>query len=263
MAEFRIEKSDGFTVMSNHHLRNPDLSLKAKGLLSQMLSLPDNWDYTLAGLAAINQEGKDAIRAAIVELEKAGYVERRQTRDENGKLAGNEYVIRECPVQPLSENPTTDNPSTEKPSAENPTQINKDKSNKDLLEKKNKKEKATRRKPKGTPLPRDEQEAQLRIWYDSICDGVPLGQADQLWKDLMLFLDHRAGLKIEYTDKSGITALCNKLMRLSGGSIAMMCAMLEEAVERGWRSIYPMKDRIDSGGGVGLPDPPGEAKRWL
>lgn len=95
MAVFRVERTRDYTVMSNHHLKNKDLSLKAKGLLSQMLSLPENWDYTLAGLSAINRESKDAIRSAVNELEKAGYIRRRQTVDSRGKFSGNEYIIYE------------------------------------------------------------------------------------------------------------------------------------------------------------------------
>ena len=82
MAVFRVERNTGYTVMSNHHLRNKELTLKAKGLLSQMLSLPEDWDYTLAGLSHINRESIDAIRTAVWELEKAGYITRRQGRDE-------------------------------------------------------------------------------------------------------------------------------------------------------------------------------------
>ena len=74
MAVFRVERTQGYTVMSNYHLRDKSLSLKAKGLLSQMLSLPEDWDYTLSGLAVINRESKDAIRSAVNELEKAGYM---------------------------------------------------------------------------------------------------------------------------------------------------------------------------------------------
>lgn len=73
MAVFRVEKTKDFTVMSNHHLRNVSLSLKAKGLLSLMLSLPDNWDYTTKGLAHICKDGVDSISSAIKELEKQGY----------------------------------------------------------------------------------------------------------------------------------------------------------------------------------------------
>ena len=81
MAVFRVERNKGYTVMSNHHLRNKELTLKAKGLLAQMLSLPEDWDYTLAGLSQINREKIDAIREAIKELEKAGYIKRRQGRE--------------------------------------------------------------------------------------------------------------------------------------------------------------------------------------
>ena len=140
MAVFRVERTQGYTVMSNYHLRDKSLSLKAKGLLSQMLSLPEDWDYTLSGLAVINRESKDAIRSAVNELEKAGYIKRRQTTDAGGKFSANEYVIHERPVteepppqpsleKPLSGFPTTDNPMAGKPSTENPTQIIKEKSN--------------------------------------------------------------------------------------------------------------------------------------
>ena len=93
MAVFRVERNTGYTVMSNHHLRNKELSLKAKGLLSQMLSLPEDWDYTLAGLSYINRESIDAIRTAVWELEKAGYITRRQGRDEKGKMTAIEYTF--------------------------------------------------------------------------------------------------------------------------------------------------------------------------
>ena len=102
MAVFRVERNKGYTVMSNHHLRNKDLSLKAKGLLSQMLSLPDDWDYTLKGLAAINKESVDAIRTAIWELEDAGYVVRTRVRDERGCLRGCDYYVYEYPQTPSS-----------------------------------------------------------------------------------------------------------------------------------------------------------------
>ena len=130
MAVFRVEKNSGYTVMSNHHLRNRALSLKAKGLLSQMLSLPEDWDYTLQGLARINRESIDAIRQAIRELEQAGYIQRSRERDEKGRLRGADYVIFELPqpvpasVSPTLENPTLENPTQENPTLENPMQLN-------------------------------------------------------------------------------------------------------------------------------------------
>ena len=93
MAVFRVERNKGYTVMSNHHLRNKELSLKAKGLLSQMLSLPEDWDYTLAGLSFINREKIDAIREAVKELERAGYIVRSRERDEKGRLRGTDYPV--------------------------------------------------------------------------------------------------------------------------------------------------------------------------
>ena len=132
MAVFRVERNKGYTVMSNHHLRNKELSLKAKGLLSQMLSLPEDWDYTLAGLSHINREKIDAIREAIKELERAGYIVRSRERDEKGRLRGADYVIFEQPQTepildlPTLENPTLEKPTLEKPTLENPTQLNKD-----------------------------------------------------------------------------------------------------------------------------------------
>ena len=147
MAVFRVERNRGYTVMSNHHLRNKELSLKAKGLLSQMLSLPEDWDYTLAGLSLINKEKIDAIREAVRELERAGYIVRSRERDAKGRLRGAEYVIYEQPQPPTSdlptlENPTLDNPTQEKPTLEkptqeNPTQLNKDISRTDLPKKTN------------------------------------------------------------------------------------------------------------------------------
>ena len=117
MSVFRVVKAKGYTVMSNHHLRNHTLSLKAKGLLSQMLSLPEDWDYTLQGLAQINKESIDAIREAVRELERAGYIKRSRERDERGCLRGTVYTIYE---QPHAE-PTPEEPTQEKPALDNPT----------------------------------------------------------------------------------------------------------------------------------------------
>ena len=133
MPVFRVERNKGYTVMSNYHLRDKSLSLKAKGLLSQILSLPEDWDYTLSGLCYINRESKDAIRTAGNELERAGYIERHQTTDESGKFSSNEYIIHEQPVSlPSSlDKPSSENPTTGKPTSENPTQLNKDRVTKD------------------------------------------------------------------------------------------------------------------------------------
>jgi len=110
MTVFRVEKNKGYTVMSNHYLRNESLTLKAKGLLSQILSLPEMWDYTLQG----NREEIGAIREAVKELERAGYIVRSQERNEKGQLKGAAYIIYEQP------------PTSDLPILENPMQLNKE-----------------------------------------------------------------------------------------------------------------------------------------
>ncbi len=145
MAVFRIDKTRDYTVMANHHLRNKALSLKAKGLLSLMLSLPEDWDYTTKGLSMICKDGVDSICSTVKELEKAGYVQRRRIRDAHGRLTEVEYTILEKPVPPPEsepppkrENPVLENPVLEKPEQvlpkqaepeqENPSQLNTKKS---------------------------------------------------------------------------------------------------------------------------------------
>ena len=158
MAVYRVEKTGDYTVLSNYHLRDPRLKLGAKGLLSLVLSLPEDWEYSIEGLAALGPEGKDAVRSAVKQLEAAGYITRQQSHDSGGQFSTNEYVIRERPVgapplagfpsmvepskagvsagnavktaekqpSPLAGFPSTVKPSTVSPSTENPTQLNKD-----------------------------------------------------------------------------------------------------------------------------------------
>ncbi len=126
MAVFRIDKTKDYTVMANHHLRNKALSLKAKGLLSLMLSLPDNWDYTTKGLAMICKDGVDSICSTVRELESTGYIQRRRIRDGHGRLAEIEYTILEHPAEPeislKRENPVLENPVLENPEQVEPEQ---------------------------------------------------------------------------------------------------------------------------------------------
>ena len=131
MAVFRIEKTRDYTVMSNHHLRNTDLSLKAKGLLSLMLSLPEDWDYTMKGLARICKDGIDSISAGIRELEAHGYLIRERIRNENGQLGSIEYTILEQPKPPtpmqgapILENPIQAVPTLDTPMQGEPAQLN-------------------------------------------------------------------------------------------------------------------------------------------
>ena len=140
MAVFRIERTRDYTVMSNHHLRDKALSLKSKGLLSMMLSLPEDWNYTTRGLAKICKEGVDAIGGALRELEASGYIVRHQLRDRQGRISDTEYVIYEQPqpkapdmphpdtAGPDTASPDTENPYLDKPDTEKPAELNIEKS---------------------------------------------------------------------------------------------------------------------------------------
>lgn len=147
MPVFRVDKSRDYTVLSNHIFKDRTLSAKAKGLLAEMLSLPENWDYTLKGLTFLFSDGLDSVRQGIKELEEHGYVVRERKRDEKGRLGEMEYVIYETPhnvdssddnedvpvcASPTEESPVLDFPMQEEPVQEKPTQLNKNISNKNL-----------------------------------------------------------------------------------------------------------------------------------
>lgn len=145
MAVFRIERNRDYTVMSNHHLRDTGLSLKAKGLLSMMLSLPEEWNYTTRGLAAICKEGTDCIGSALRELEQTGYIVRNRIRDGIGKIVDVEYIIYETPRKrnapqphealPKPGQPDTENPDMDIPCPGKPSQLKKDREKKEEIKK--------------------------------------------------------------------------------------------------------------------------------
>ena len=224
----QIQRSGGYTVLPNGILRDTGLSLKTKGLFAIILSLPEGWDYSVAGLATVAGCGRDAIRGALKEMEAAGYLTRQRAHGEGGKFTGVVYTIRDTaePLSgkptmddpaPLSGKPTTDNPTSEKPSSENPTQLNKDLSSKDLnntpLPPKGgatpggEKPKRRKRAPKSTPgwmperfdgfwaaYPRDEDRARAVEQWDKLPQDRELmeryGSEDALLHDIAL------GLKI-------------------------------------------------------------------
>lgn len=224
----QIQRSGGYTVLPNGILRDTGLSLKTKGLFAIILSLPEGWDYSVAGLATVAGCGRDAIRGALKEMEAAGYLTRQRAHGEGGKFTGVVYTIRDTagPLSgnptmddpaPLSGNPTTDNPTTVFPTSENPTQLNKDLSSKDLSNTplppkggavpEKAKPKRRRRAPKSTPgwmperfegfwaaYPRDEDRAKAVEQWDKLPQDRELmeryGSEDALLHDIAL------GLKI-------------------------------------------------------------------
>lgn len=226
MAVFRVNTNKDYTNMANFHFRDKTLSWKAKGILSNMLSLPDDWDYSLAGLATLASDGMSATRSAIKELEEHGYLIRKPIR-ENGRISDWEYIIFENPQQTnqFVENQVVENQQVENEQLENHTQLNtKELSTNKLSTKQlNTKEKKKERKTTG---------------YDEILSMI----TDYDLKELYLeYIKMRKLIKSPMTDRA-LTMLINKVNELEPISIDRQKQLLETAIMNNWKSVYPLKD---------------------
>lgn len=196
--------------MANYHFRDKNMSLKAKGLLSLMLSLPDEWDYSVRGLAALSKDGKDSVMNTLTELEEFGYLKRSKLCDDGGRFAGYYYDIYE---KPCPEKPCPGKPDTEKPDAENPPQLST-------------KESSTKKSITNTDK------------YEEILSSV----SDNGLRDLYLeYIKMRKLIKSPMTDKA-LTMLIQKVNSLEPGDIDRQKLLLETAIINNWKSVYPLKD---------------------
>lgn len=214
MAIFRVEKTKDYTVMSNYHLRDKNLTLKAKGLLSWMLSNTEGWDYSVNGIVAVMKENRDAICSALAELEDYGYLTRRKIRD-GGKFGGVEYLITELPC--------TENPYTENPNTENPQQINTN-LNKELKENKS--------LPKGK-----EEQAPKKSYKDVFEDPENKIVKDALVKFINACKGRNYNPKVDTVEKFAKTLRDN-----AKEDPALAMAMVDQSIEKGWKDIYPLKN---------------------
>lgn len=155
----RVQRNKNYTVMANYHLKDQNLSLKAVGLLSKLLSLPENWDFSVNGLVSIVKEGRDAVRSCLAELKENGYLKVESLRDKNGHIIGSKYTITEKPFDfVVKKNAEPKKPETEKPSMENPTPVNPKLENPTQLSTNRiKYEKERGNKPHSQPVPNLEQ----------------------------------------------------------------------------------------------------------
>ena len=234
----RVQRSGGYTVLPNGILRDTGLSLKTKGLFAIILSLPEGWDYSVAGLATVAGCGRDAIRSALKEMEAAGYLTRRRAHGEGGKFTGVVYTIRDV-AAPLSENPTmdddaplsgkptTDNPTSGKPSLENPTQLNNDLSSKDLSN--------TPLPPKGGRREKKGLDTEAASLLATYAAGDP--ELTQALDDLM---EVRTAKKAVNSPRA-IATLLNQLDRLAGSSRAARLQIVQQSVTNSWKSVFPLK----------------------
>lgn len=248
MAIIRVEKTKDYTTMSNYHFREKDMSLKAKGLLSLILSLPEEWDYTLAGLAMLSKDGKDSVRTALTELEEFGYVETARIRDEKGRLKGTEYIVREMPVssipekevsvleeptleKPILEEPILENPTLEKPTLDFPTQLNTNILNTQKLNTNISNQDAADVKPVKKLDSR-------RAYYP---------ESEQLDKAFKAFVYMRKRINKPLTNVA-IRLIKDSLAKLAGEdgklNIEKAIGILNQSVMNGWLGLYELKTPV-------------------
>jgi hypothetical protein len=224
MSIIRVNKTKNYTVLSNHHFKEKAMSLKAKGLLSLMLSLPDDWNYSIAGLVSLSKDGKDSVMAALAELEKFGYLNRLRTTNSKGQFSGVEYNIYEEPQEdiPVAEKPNEDNEKAEKQNAENPPLLNTNQ----LKTKFNKITKELKTK---------EIAPEMEVLLFRL---VPNDEIKELYKD---YIRMREGIGSPLTDR-GLEMLITRCERLSGMSVRKQKLLLESAIINNWKNIYNPKD---------------------
>ena len=209
MSVFRINKTANYTVMSNHHFKEKKMSLKAKGLLSLMLSLPDDWDYSISGLATLSKDGKDSIMSALAELEKFGYLTRTRLTNEKGQFAGVEYNIFEIPQpkNPISEKPNEENENSENSNAEKPGQLNTNSIN-HLLDK----------------------------VFDLLNTNNP-----ELISAYREYIQMRDKINSPLTE-IGLEKLIERAKRLSKNNERIEKLLLESAIINNWKNVYPPRE---------------------
>ena len=213
MSVIRVNKTKNYTVLSNHHFKEKDMSLKAKGLLSLMLSLPDDWNYSVSGLVKLSKDGKDSVMSALSELEKFGYLHRSRVVNEKGQFSGVEYNIYEQPQTdfPIAEKENAVKPILENAPAENPPQLNTNK----LTTKKNK------------------------IIYNinnylHLLETIVDSQLRNLY---VSFLENRNNMGQPLTVK-GFELLIERVREIAGIDIEKQCNLLKTALINNWKNVY-------------------------
>lgn len=213
MAVIRVQKTENYTIMSNHHLRNREMSLKAKGLMSLMLSLPPQWDYSIGGLVSICKESHTSIRSAIKELEENNYLIRERKNNEKGYFVY-EYTLYEMP-QPHTGNQHTVEKNADNGYTGNDRQINKEVLNTDELN-----------------IDRENKEKEIN---DILVSAVHNEELFELYKD---YIEMRKEMDAPLNPK-GLQMLIKRCERLSKQNVRVQCLLLENSLLNGWKNVFP------------------------
>ena len=230
MPVVRVHKTRDYTVMSNAHFREKGMTLKAKGLHSLMLSLPEDWDYSIAGLTTLSKDGKDSVMSALNELERFGYLQRTRVTDEKGKFAGYDYDIFE---QPQTENPYAENPNTDKPNTENPPQYI---TNQSITKKSNTNVIEIKKERKGKAAANS-----FDLLIENYLETINPFEVDEVRGLLQEWLKVRKAKRAAMTDKA-IELNLQKLNEVAATSNMSVAEYLKEVIMRGWQTFYEIKD---------------------
>lgn len=220
MSIVRVHKTQNFTVMSNYHFKERKMSLKAKGLLSLMLSLPDDWNYSISGLVSLSKDGKDSVMSTLAELEKFGYLKRDRTTDSKGRFSGVEYHIFEepQPKESVADNQNSDNQNEEKQNSDNPPLLNTNKINNEFNKELNE------TNTKGLPISA----------YETILFDIVNIDLRNLYVD---YIEMRRNIGSPITQR-GLKMLIDRAYRLSGFSLSKHIKLLEAAIINNWKNVY-------------------------
>lgn len=226
MGKIKINKRNNFTMVSNHVLKNPELSLKAKGLYAYMWSLPDDWDYSVKGLTKVLKEGKDAINEALKELEREGYLVRSILR-KGGKFSDMDYTLNETPL-PFTDFPQAGKPITEKPQAENPQQYNTIR---------------TQEKEKQELFPTEKGGASKK---SSSYDAVFNAPENEFIKEALVkwvTACKKRGVGFQYKTLERWASI---LRENAGESLEIALAIVDQSIEAGWKDLYSLKKKSEA-----------------
>lgn len=214
MSKVRVHKTGNFTIMSNYHFKEKKMSLKAKGLLSLMLSLPDDWNYSISGLVTLSKDGKDSVMSALAELEKFGYLTRERVVNSKGQFSGIEYNIYEepQPQKPIADNPTSAKQNAEKPMAEKPTQLNTN---------------------------------SINHLFNKLYDVLNTKE-ESLLEPYRAYIEMRDNMNAPLTE-NGLEKLVERNRRLSKDNVRVQKLLLETAIINNWKNIYlPREEELQA-----------------
>ena len=254
-------RKKGFVVLFRSAAQDERLSLEARGLFALMVSLPENWSYTVAGLAKKAGCGREKARRLLQELQTVGYLVREQSHDGGGKFSGSVYVLQdeaplpenpsngETKTSPLPEKPTTAEPSTAGPSTENASEKNKE-----------------LKTPEEKEPPKAPQRGRRGSKYDLAEDAKPLLQAyvagdQELHRMLGEFIKLRVELKA-INSREAVKRLLNRLDKLSGGDRGIKLQLLDQSITSSWKSVFPLRGKAGQPAQAAPPQRPAETRRW-